>query len=50
MPATREELMALSGIGRKCTDIILNREQGEATVAVDTHVLRFANRIGLPGW
>lgn len=47
LPQTREELMALPGIGRKCTDILMNFNFGEASIAVDTHVFRLVNRLGL---
>lgn len=47
IPHTREELMALPGIGRKCADIMLNFTYGQDTIAVDTHVHRVANRLGL---
>jgi endonuclease-3 len=47
VPRTRAELMALPGIGRKCADIVLSFTFGEAVIAVDTHVHRVCNRIGL---
>jgi len=47
VPQTREELMSLPGIGRKCADIVLQFAFGIDTIAVDTHVNRVANRIGL---
>ncbi|MGR3541951.1 MAG: endonuclease III domain-containing protein [Hasllibacter sp.] len=47
VPATREGLMALPGVGRKCADIVLHFTFGEAVVAVDTHVHRVCNRTGL---
>ena len=46
-PATREGLMALPGIGRKCADIVLSFTFGQDVIAVDTHVHRVCNRIGL---
>jgi len=50
VPATREALEALPGVGRKTANVVLNTAFGEATIAVDTHVLRVANRTGLaPG-
>lgn len=50
VPATREELEALPGVGRKTANVILNTAFGEPTIAVDTHVYRVANRTGLaPG-
>ena len=47
VPETRAELMALPGIGRKCADIVLSFAFGRAVIAVDTHVHRVCNRIGL---
>ncbi len=47
VPSTREGLMSLPGVGRKCADIVLHFTFGEATVAVDTHVHRVCNRLGL---
>lgn len=47
VPHTREELMALAGVGRKTANVWLNCALGEPTIAVDTHVLRVSNRIGL---
>lgn len=47
VPATREALEALPGVGRKTANVILNTAFGHATIAVDTHIFRVANRIGL---
>ena len=47
VPRTREGLMSLPGIGRKCADIVLQFAFGEDTIAVDTHVHRVCNRTGL---
>lgn len=47
VPHTREELMELPGVGRKTANVILNTIFKQPTIAVDTHVLRVANRIGL---
>ena len=47
VPDTREGLMALPGIGRKCADIVLSFTFGRDVIAVDTHVRRVCNRIGL---
>lgn len=47
VPHDRDALMALPGIGRKVTDLILNFEFGELTVGVDTHVHRLVNRLGM---
>ena len=47
VPAIREELEALPGVGRKTANVILNTAFGEPTIAVDTHIFRVANRTGL---
>ncbi|MDA8870867.1 endonuclease III [Rhizobiaceae bacterium] len=47
VPTSREGLMTLPGIGRKCADIVMSFTFGEAVIAVDTHVHRVSNRIGL---
>ncbi|MBN9288985.1 MAG: endonuclease III [Gammaproteobacteria bacterium 39-13] len=47
VPRTREALEALPGVGRKTANVILNTAFGEPTIAVDTHIFRVANRIGL---
>ena len=47
VPDTREGLMALPGIGRKCADIVLSFTFGKDVIAVDTHVHRVCTRIGL---
>ncbi|MEQ8858984.1 MAG: endonuclease III [Pseudomonadales bacterium] len=47
VPDTREALMALPGIGRKCADIVLSFVFDQDTIAVDTHVHRVCNRTGL---
>lgn len=47
VPRTREALEALPGVGRKTANVVLNTAFGEATIAVDTHIFRLANRIGL---
>jgi endonuclease III len=50
VPATRAELEALPGVGRKTANVILNTAFGQPTIAVDTHIFRVANRTGLaPG-
>ena len=50
VPADREALEALPGVGRKTANVVLNVAFGEPTLAVDTHVFRVANRTGLaPG-
>jgi endonuclease-3 len=47
VPRTREDLESLPGVGRKTANVVLNVAYGEATLAVDTHVFRVANRTGL---
>lgn len=47
VPRDRKGLMRLPGIGRKCADIMLHFSFGQNTIAVDTHVHRVCNRIGL---
>jgi len=47
VPHTREELQSLPGVGRKTANVWLNCALGQATIAVDTHVFRVANRLGL---
>lgn len=50
VPQTREALEALAGVGRKTANVILNTAFGHPTIAVDTHIFRVSNRIGLaPG-
>jgi endonuclease-3 len=47
VPRERAALEALPGVGRKTANVVLNVAFGEPTMAVDTHVFRVANRIGL---
>ena len=50
VPSTREALEELPGVGRKTASVILNTAFGQATIAVDTHIFRVANRTGIaPG-
>jgi endonuclease-3 len=50
VPRTRAELERLPGVGRKTANVVLNTAFGEPTIAVDTHIFRVANRLGLaPG-
>jgi endonuclease-3 len=50
VPATREALEQLPGVGRKTANVVLNTAFGHDTIAVDTHIFRVANRTGLaPG-
>jgi len=50
VPNNRKDLEALPGVGRKTANVILNTAFGEPTMAVDTHIFRVSNRLGLaPG-
>ena len=47
IPKDFELLTALPGVGRKSANVFLNSALGAPTIAVDTHVFRVSNRIGL---
>lgn len=47
VPATREALVTLPGVGRKTANVVLNCAFGQETFAVDTHIFRVGNRTGL---
>ena len=47
VPANREALEALPGVGRKTANVILNIAFAQPTIAVDTHLFRVSNRTGL---
>lgn len=50
VPAEREALEGLPGVGRKTANVVLNTAFGQPTIAVDTHIFRVSNRTGLaPG-
>jgi endonuclease-3 len=50
VPADREILQTLPGVGRKTANVVLNIAFGQPTMAVDTHIFRVGNRTGLaPG-
>ena len=50
VPSERNALEALPGVGRKTANVVLNTAFGQPTIAVDTHIFRVSNRIGLaPG-
>jgi endonuclease-3 len=50
VPASREALEELPGVGRKTANVVLNTAFGQAEIAVDTHIFRVANRTGIaPG-
>ena len=47
VPQEREALEALPGVGRKTANVVLNIAFAQPTIAVDTHLFRVSNRIGL---
>ncbi|MBQ5492121.1 MAG: endonuclease III [Treponema sp.] len=47
IPSTREELLTLSGVGRKTANVILNVVYGQPTMPVDTHLLRICPKTGI---
>lgn len=47
VPQERKELLKLKGVGIKCADIMMNFNFGENNIAVDTHVHRVLNRLGV---
>lgn len=47
VPGTIEELTTLSGVGRKTANVVLGGVFGKQAIAVDTHVLRVSNRLGI---
>ncbi|NTW48753.1 MAG: endonuclease III, partial [Chlorobiales bacterium] len=47
VPDTLEDLTALPGVGRKTAHVVMSNAFGKPVLAVDTHVFRVANRIGL---
>jgi len=47
VPETLEELMTLPGVGRKTANVVLSNAFSKQAIAVDTHVFRVSNRIGL---
>lgn len=50
VPEDRDALEALPGVGRKTANVVMNMAFGHPTMAVDTHVFRLANRLGIaPG-
>ncbi|MBN9138338.1 MULTISPECIES: endonuclease III [unclassified Phyllobacterium] len=50
VPDDRNELVKLPGVGRKTANVVLSMAFGQATMAVDTHIFRIGNRLGLaPG-
>ncbi len=47
VPEDFDSLVALPGLGRKSANVLLNSLKGEGTIAVDTHLFRVSNRLGL---
>lgn len=47
VPKTMEELIKLPGVGRKTANVVLSNAFGVPAIAVDTHVFRVSNRIGI---
>ena len=47
VPTNREDLTALPGVGRKTANVVIAEVFGGDSIAVDTHVLRVSNRLGL---
>lgn len=47
VPDNRADLESLAGVGRKTANVVLNTAFNKATIAVDTHIFRIANRTGL---
>ena len=47
VPSDRAALEAMPGVGRKTANVVLNIAFGQPTIAVDTHVHRVANRLGI---
>jgi endonuclease-3 len=47
VPATREALVALPGVGLKTANVVLGNAFGQPAIAVDTHVFRVSRRLGL---
>lgn len=47
VPSTMEEMVKLPGVGRKTANVMLGAAFGQPAIAVDTHVFRVSNRIGL---
>ena len=47
VPADRDALEALPGVGRKTANVVMNVAFGAPTIAVDTHIFRVGNRTGL---
>ena len=50
VPQDRDALVTLPGVGRKTANVVVSMAFGQPTIAVDTHIFRLGNRVGLaPG-
>jgi len=47
VPDNLTDLVSLPGVGRKTANIVLGNSYGQATIGVDTHVMRLSQRLGL---
>ncbi|WP_061996314.1 endonuclease III [Clostridium sp. ATCC 25772] len=47
VPSEMEELIKLPGVGRKTANVVMSNAYGKPAIAVDTHVFRLSNRIGI---
>ncbi|MCX7710665.1 MAG: endonuclease III, partial [Clostridia bacterium] len=47
VPDNMEDLVSLPGVGRKTANVVLSNAFGVPAIAVDTHVFRVSNRLGL---
>lgn len=47
VPKTMQEIISLSGVGRKTANVVLSNAFGVPSIAVDTHVFRVSNRLGI---
>lgn len=47
VPKEKEELIKLAGVGRKTANVVVSNAFNEPAIAVDTHVFRVSNRIGI---
>lgn len=47
IPSDRDKLMELPGVGRKTANVVVSNVFGQPAIAVDTHVFRVSNRLGL---
>jgi endonuclease-3 len=47
VPRSLEDLVALPGVGRKTANVVLGNAYGQQAIAVDTHVFRVSQRLGL---